>query len=94
MLRPVNVATAAPVTPSFGNGPIPKMKHGSRIKLIMFDTHSSRIATAASPAPRKMALFKNKSSTTPLPPSAIRAYPLPVATIAGEAPINRKRSLA
>ncbi len=31
--RPVVVATAAPVTPSAGNGPSPKMRHGSRTRL-------------------------------------------------------------
>ena len=71
--RPVNVASAAPVTPICGNGPSPKIRHGSSTRLMMFDTHSSRIAIAASPAPRKMALFRNSSMIAPLPPSAMRA---------------------
>ena len=60
---------------------------------MMFDTHSSRIAIAASPAPRKIALFKNSTTTAPLPPpSAIRAYHVPVLTISGDAPISRSNS--
>ena len=72
MLRPINVASAAPVTPSLGNGPQPKIRQGSSIRLMMFDTQSRRIAIAASPAPRKIALFKNSSSTAKLPPRQIR----------------------
>ena len=62
MLRPVNVARAAPVTPVVEMGPRPKMKQGSRIKLRMLDTQSKRMAMAASPAPRKMALLRKSMS--------------------------------
>ena len=71
ILRPIVVDTAAPVTPSLGNGPRPKMKHGSRIRLMRFDTHSTRIAIAASPAPRNTALFTYRRTTLMLPPSTI-----------------------
>jgi hypothetical protein len=40
---------------------------------MMFETHSKRMAMAASPAPRKMALFRNNIMMAPLPPSAMRA---------------------
>ena len=55
-----------------GEGPRPKMRQGSRIRLRMFETHNRRMAMAASPAPRKMALLRNSSTTTPDPPSAMR----------------------
>ena len=57
----------------------------------MFETQSRRIAMAASPAPRKIALFRNSRSTAALPPRQILVYPLPVATISGDAPISRSR---
>src|SRR5438132_11104512 len=68
MLRPVNVARAAPVTPSRGNGPRPKIRQGSRTRLMMFDVQSERMAIAASPAPRKMALLRNNIRMAPEPP--------------------------
>ena len=58
----------------------------------MFDTHSSRIAIAASPAPRKIALLRNNMTIAPQPPNAIRAYPEPLETISGEAPISLSSS--
>jgi hypothetical protein len=61
------------------------------MRLMMFDTQSRRMAMAASPAPRKMALFKNNSRTAKLPPRQILAYPLPVAMISGVAPIIRSK---
>jgi hypothetical protein len=57
---------------------------------MMFETHSSRMAMAASPAPRKIALFKNRSSTAQLPPRQILVYPPPTEIISADAPINRK----
>ena len=51
----------------------PKIRHGSSIRLMMFDTHSSRMAMAASPAPRKIALLRNSMTIAPQPPSAMRA---------------------
>ena len=44
MPRPMFVATAAPVTPSSGNGPSPKMKHGPSTMLSTLPSHSTRIA--------------------------------------------------
>jgi hypothetical protein len=40
---------------------------------MMFETHSKRMAMAASPAPRKIALLRNNMRMAALPPSAIRA---------------------
>ena len=57
--RPIVVATAAPVTPSRGNGPSPKIRQGPSRMLIAFASQSTRIAIAASPAPRKIALITN-----------------------------------
>ncbi len=71
MLRPVVVATAAPVTPSRGKGPIPKIRHGSRQMLQMFAIQSTRIAIAASPAPRKTALTRKSNTMTPFMPRRI-----------------------
>ncbi len=72
MLRPIVVPTAAPVTPSRGNGPTPKMNSGPRIMLQPLAIHSERMAMAASPAPRNTALIRNSSSTAALPPSSTR----------------------
>src|ERR1700692_2670493 len=91
MLRPVRAANAAQVTPRRGNGPHPKIRQGSRMRLMMFDTHSRRMAMAASPAPRKIALLRNRRRTAKLPPRQILAYPLPVETISGVAPIRRNK---
>ena len=72
MARPIVVAIAAPVTPSRGKGPMPKMSSGPRMMLIQFASHSTRIAIAASPAPRKIALTRKSSRMTTLPPSMTR----------------------
>ena len=58
--RPHVVETAAPVTPSAGKGPSPKIRHGSRRRLMTFASQSTRIAIAASPAPRKIALIEEE----------------------------------
>ena len=58
------------------------------MRLMMFDTHNRRMAIAASPAPRKMALLRNSRMMAPQPHRAIRAYPEPPVTIAGDAPIG------
>ncbi len=71
--RPKVVAIAAPVTPSRGNGPTPKIKHGPSTMLMLFASQSTRMAIAASPAPRKTALMRNSSRMTTLPPSITRA---------------------
>ena len=63
------VAIAAPSTPYAGTGPQPKISSGSSRMLRPFATHSTRIAIAASPAPRKIALITNSSRITTLPPS-------------------------
>ena len=91
MPRPVVVATAAPVMPSSGNGPRPKIRHGSRQILIALAIHSTRIAIAASPAPRNTALMRNSSMITPLAPSMTVANDA-LATTAGDAPINRSNA--
>jgi hypothetical protein len=41
--------------------------------LIAFASHRTRMAMAASPAPRKMALARNNSRIDALPPSMTRA---------------------
>ena len=43
------MAVAAPAIPISGNGPIPKIRHGSKIILIKFDTQIILIEKAASP---------------------------------------------
>jgi len=52
---PIVVAMAAPVTPSFGNGPTPKIRQAEQ-NVYSICQQSTRIAIAASPAPRKMRL--------------------------------------
>ena len=90
MPRPHVVATAAPTTPNFGNGPRPKMKHGSRARLMMFASQSERIAIDASPAPRKIALMRKRRRMTTLAPSMIRVKGAPLATTSGEAPMSAR----
>jgi hypothetical protein len=63
------VAIAAPSTPIAGMGPQPKIRIGSSTMFSALATHSTRIAAAASPAPRKIALMTNSSRITTLPPS-------------------------
>ena len=60
------VATAAPVSPSWGNGPRPKMRHGSRMMLIRLAIPSDRMAIDGSPAPRKTALIRKIKKITML----------------------------
>ena len=74
--------------PSPGNGPQPKMKHGPSTMLSAFASHSVRIASTASPAPRKIALIRKIMNTVTLPPSMMRAKSVPSATISGLAPIE------
>jgi hypothetical protein len=69
MPRPMLVATAAPATPSSGNGPRPKMKHGPSTMLMPFASHSTRIACAALPAPRSTEFSRNSNSIVTEPPS-------------------------
>ena len=45
---------------------------------MLFASHSTRMAIAASPAPRNTALIRNSSRITTFPPSMIRAYVLPI----------------
>ena len=56
MLRPVNVATAAPVTPMRKRSQT-ENQAGINTRLMMFDTQSSRMGIAAPPA-AKIALLK------------------------------------
>ncbi len=65
--RPMFVPIAAPVTPSSGNGPMPKIRNGHTMMLMTLPSHSIRIAIAGSPAPRKIALLRNSSVTVALP---------------------------
>ena len=88
--RPVVVATAAPVTPSAGKGPRPKMRHGSSTRLIAFASQRTRIATAASPAPRKTALMRKRRTITTLPPSITAVNFQPDDTTSGLAPIRTR----
>ncbi len=60
MPRPIVVATAAPVTPSRGTGPTPKMNTGPRTMLMPLASQSVRMVSAASPAPRKAALIEKQ----------------------------------
>ena len=67
------VATAAPVTPIRGTGPMPKTKIGPRTMLMPLASQSVRMVIAASPAPRKAALIRNSSTMVMQPPSMTRA---------------------
>ena len=66
--RPTVVPMAAPASPISGKGPRPKMRQGSSTMLTTFATHSDRMASEASPAPRKIALMRNSSRMVALPP--------------------------
>ena len=59
--------------------------------LMAFASHNTRIAIAASPAPRKIALMRNSKRTVALPPSSMRVYPEPIAVTAGDAPMTASR---
>ena len=65
------------------------MRHGPSTMLTALANHSTRIAMAASPAARKMALIRNSSRTLPLAPTITRAKLAPVRTTSGLAPIVR-----
>ena len=67
------------------------MKHGPSTMLIALPSHNTRIAIAASPAPRKTALIKKSRTTVAFPPRSTRVNPLPVDTTASVAPITRSR---
>ena len=67
------------------------MKQGPSTMLSRLPNHSTRIAIAASPAPRKTALMRNSSTTVTLPPSITRVKPLPDATTSGDAPISAQQ---
>ena len=68
------------------------MSRGSRTMLSPFAIHSTRMAIAASPAPRKAAFCRNSSRTTTLPPSMMRVYGTPVATTFASAPMMCRMS--
>ena len=67
---------------------MPKIRHGPRMMLIAFANHSTRIAIAASPAPRKTALMRKSITTVPLPPSMTRANVDPVRSTSSLAPMS------
>ncbi len=68
---------------------MPKIRHGPSTMLTALANHRTRIAIAASPAPRKMALMRNSSRTLPLAPSITRVKLAPVRTTSSLAPISR-----
>ncbi len=70
MPRPRLVAMAAPSTPRAGTGPQPNMSSGSSAMLIRLAIQRARMAIAASPAPRKMALIRKRSMTVMFPPAS------------------------
>ena len=72
MPRPMVVPTAEPVTPSLGNGPTPKIKHGLMQMFTMLAIHRARMAAAASPAPRNTALIRNSKKIVALPANIMR----------------------
>ena len=94
MARPRVVAIAAPSRPRAGTGPQPKIRIGSSAMLIRLASQSDRIATAASPAPRKMALIRNNHITVRLPPSMMAANSRPCDANSGVAPRSCSRSVA
>jgi len=51
-----------------GERPEAKIRQGPRAMLIQFASHSTRIAIAASPAPRKIALIRKSMTITTFPP--------------------------
>ena len=59
--------------------------------LMVLANHSTRIAMAASPAPRNTALIRKSSSTVPLPPSITRENVRPVRTTSSLAPISAQQ---
>jgi len=59
--------------------------------LIALANQSTRIAIAASPAPRKIALMRKSSMIVALPPSITRAKVEPLASTDGDAPISASR---
>ena len=94
VLLPIIVAIAAPSMPSFGKGPMPRMSIGSRIMFIPFAIHSERIASAASPAPRKIPLIKKRRITITLLAKINFVYPAPSFITSDDAPIKLRRSSA
>ena len=69
--RPMVVASAAPSRPRRGIGPNPKIKSGSSAMLIRLAIHSARMAMVASPAPRRMALFRKSKKIVVDPAKSI-----------------------
>ena len=86
MPRPIVVPTAAPVTPNSGKNPTPKIKHGDSTMFNAFARIKTRIAIAASPAPRNIAFNRNIKTTTAFPPSMIRMNREPSSSKCGFAP--------
>ena len=56
--------------------------------LMPFESHSARIAAWASPAPRRIALFRNSRMMVAIPAYMIRAWGVPTATVSASAPMR------
>ena len=84
---PTQVATAAPVRPISGKTHQPKIRIGSRTILIRLASHSDLMAMAASPAPLKIALIRNRRTTVMLKPSMIVVNGSPCSMAASDIPI-------
>lgn len=88
MPLPIFEAMAAPVIPSSGKGPIPKIRHGSRNIFSVFAISSTLSEMAASPALLKTAWMMNNIMITVLPPIIQAVYPDMSCAISCEIPIN------
>ena len=53
-----------------------------------FESQSARIAAWASPAPRRIALFRNNRMIVAIPAYMIRAWVVPTATVSASAPMR------
>ena len=59
--------------------------------LIPFESQSARIAAWASPAPRRIALFRNSRMIVAIPAYMIRAWVVPTAIVSASAPIRASK---
>ena len=76
--RPVKVAAAAPVTPSRGNGPQPKISRGFRAISSTTDMSRKRNGVRESPAPRSTAMTKNNPPMKGSARKMMRTIPKPL----------------
>lgn len=67
------------------------MKHGASTMFTMFASQSARIATAASPTARKIALTTKRRKMVALPPIISAVYDEPVETTSASAPMSASR---